>query len=149
MNETLRMSAPYLVAGEELRDGSSFAAESSRRGRCFPAWAALQSLGRSGVEGLIEGCCDLAVRLAEQLDNHAELVVLNDVVINQVMIRLGDSDDRTRQMIAAVQADGTCWAGPTVWHGVVAMRVSVSNWSTTAADIDRSATAIIAAAARV
>lgn len=141
---SLRLSAPYLVAGEELRDGSSFVAESSRRARCFPAWAAIRSLGRVGVAEMIERCCDLAVAFAELLAAHPDAEILNDVVINQVMVRVGDSDERTRAMIAAVQTDGTCWAGPTTWHGKAAMRISVSNWSTTAADIERSAAAILA-----
>ncbi len=142
--ESLRLSAPYLVAGEELRDGSSYVPESSRRIRAFPAWAAIRSLGREGVADMIERCCDLAGLFARRLAEHDELEILNDVVINQVMIRLGDSDERTRAWIAAVQADGTCWAGPTTWQGRVAMRVSVSNWSTTDADVERSAAAMIA-----
>lgn len=142
--DSLRLSAPYLVAGEELRDGSSYVPESSRRARCFPAWAAIRSLGRRGVAEMIDRCCDLAGRFAGQLADHPDVEVLNDVVINQVMVRLGDSDERTRAWIAAVQAEGTCWAGPTTWHGKVAMRISVSNWSTTAADIDRSSTAMLA-----
>jgi glutamate/tyrosine decarboxylase-like PLP-dependent enzyme len=142
--DTLRLSAPYLVAGEELRDGSSFVPESSRRARCFPAWATIRHLGRTGIAAMIDGCCDLAVRFAKGVAAHSEVEVLNDVVINQVMVRVGDDDDRTRAWIAAVQAEGTCWAGPTVWHGKVAMRVSVSNWSTTPADIDRSVAAVLA-----
>jgi glutamate/tyrosine decarboxylase-like PLP-dependent enzyme len=137
MNDALLLAAPYLVAGAELRDGSSFSPESSRRARSFAAWAALRSLGRSGVAQMIEGCCELAVQLAESLVSEPELDILNDVVINQVMIRVGDSDDRTRALIDAVQRDGTFWAGPTTWHGKAAMRISVSNWSTTAVDIER------------
>ncbi len=141
--DSLRMSAPYLVAGEELRDGSSYVPESSRRARCFPAWAAIRSLGRQGIAEMIDRCCDLAIRFAGQLAQHPEVEVLNEVVINQVMVRLDDSDDRTRAWIAAIQAEGTCWAGPTTWHGMVAMRISVSNWSTTADDIDRSTAAML------
>jgi glutamate/tyrosine decarboxylase-like PLP-dependent enzyme len=141
--DALRLSAPYLVAGEELRDGSSFVPESSRRARCFPAWAAIRELGRVGIAAMIDRCCDLATRFAETLADHPEVEVLNDVVINQVMVRVGDSDERTKAWIAAVQAEGTCWAGPTTWHGKVAMRLSVSNWSTTTDDIDRSAAAMI------
>ena len=141
--DAMRLAAPYLVAGEELRDGSSFVPESSRRARCFPAWAAINSLGRQGIGEMVERCCDLAVKFAALLAEHPDVTVLNEVVINQVMVRIGDSDDRTRATIAAVQADGTCWAGPTTWHGMVAMRISVSNWSTTEDDIERSAAAII------
>jgi glutamate/tyrosine decarboxylase-like PLP-dependent enzyme len=142
--DTLRLSAPYLVAGDELRDGSSFVPESSRRARCFPAWAAIRSLGRQGVADMVERCCDLAVMFGTLLAAHPDVEVLNEIAINQVMVRVGDSDDRTRAMIAAVQADGTCWAGPTTWHDKVAMRISVSNWSTTPADIERSAAALLA-----
>ncbi|MGB8861620.1 MAG: hypothetical protein WCC60_20360, partial [Ilumatobacteraceae bacterium] len=117
---------------------------SSRRARCFPAWAAIRTLGRQGIGDMVERCCDLAAEFAALLAQHPEVEVLNDVVINQVMVRVGDSDERTRAMIAAVQADGTCWAGPTTWQGKVAMRISVSNWSTTAPDIERSAAAILA-----
>jgi glutamate/tyrosine decarboxylase-like PLP-dependent enzyme len=142
---TLSMSAPYLVAGEQVRDGSSFVPESSRRARAFPAWAAIRSLGRDGIATMVERCCDLAVTFATTLARHPELEILNEVVINQVLVRVADSDERTRAVIAAVQADGTCWAGPTIWKGEVAMRISVSNWSTTAEDITRSAAAIVAA----
>ncbi len=142
-SDALHLSAPYLVAGEELRDGSSFVPESSRRSRCFPVWAAVTSLGRRGISQMVEGCCALAASLAAQLAEHPDVEILNDVVINQVMVRVGDSDARTRALIAAVQAEGTCWAGPTTWHGKVAMRISVSNWSTTTADIDMSARAIL------
>ena len=105
------------------------------------------SLGRQGIADLVERCCALAVLMAELLGEHPEVEVLNDVVINQLMIRVGDSDERTAAMIAAVQSGGTCWAGPTTWHGRTAMRISVSNWSTTAADIDLSVQAVLAAVA--
>lgn len=142
--ESLSVSAPYLQAGPGLRDGSAFVPELSRRARCFPAWAAIRSLGRQGIRLMIEGSCEGAVRLARGVVAHPDLEVLNEVVINQVMVRVRDSDERTRAMIAAVQAGGICWAGPTTWHGKVAMRVSVSNWSTTGADIDQSVAAILA-----
>ncbi|MFZ0160253.1 MAG: aminotransferase class V-fold PLP-dependent enzyme, partial [Kineosporiaceae bacterium] len=144
--DALRLSAPYLVAGEELRDGSSYVPEFSRRARCFPAWAAIRSLGRQGIAEMVERCCDLAGVFAGLLAEHPDVVVLNDVVINQILVCLGDSNERTRAMIAAVQNDGTCWAGPTTWKGKVAMRISVSNWSTTRSDVERSAAAILACA---
>ena len=77
----------------------------------------------------------------------AGVEVLNDVVLNQVLVRVegADPDARTREMIAGVQQDGTCWAGGTTWHGMAALRISISNWSTTERDIDRSAEAILAA----
>ncbi len=70
---------------------------------------------------------------------------MNDVVLNQVLVRFDDSDEVTREVIARVQRDGTCWLGGTTWHGKAAMRISVSNWSTTEADVIRSAAAIVAA----
>jgi glutamate/tyrosine decarboxylase-like PLP-dependent enzyme len=139
----MRKTASYLpddVPGE--RDGDSFVPESSRRARGLAVWAALRTLGRSGVADLVDRCCALARRFAEQLAAVPGVEVLNDVVLNQVVVRFGDSDDTTRQVIAAAQADGTSWFGGTVWRGVAAARISVSNWSTTEADVDRSVAAI-------
>ena len=106
-------------------------------------YAALRSLGRDGVADLVDRCCALARRLADRLGAEPGIAILNDVVLNQVLVRFDDSDERTRAVIAAVQEDGTCWAGGTTWHGLAAMRISVSSWATTEADIDRSADAII------
>jgi glutamate/tyrosine decarboxylase-like PLP-dependent enzyme len=139
----MRKTASYL--GEEvagLRDGDSYAPESSRRARGMAVWMALRTLGRSGVADLVDRCCALARRFAEQLAAVPGVEVLNDVVLNQVVVRFGDSDDTTRRVIAAAQADGTSWFGGTVWRGVAAARISVSNWSTTEADVDRSVAAI-------
>ncbi|HYU65671.1 MAG TPA: pyridoxal-dependent decarboxylase, partial [Jatrophihabitantaceae bacterium] len=139
----MRKTASYL--GEEvagLRDGDSFVPESSRRARGLAVWAALRTLGRSGIADLVDRCCALARRFAEQLAAVPGVEVLNDVVLNQVVVRFGDSDDTTRRVIAAAQADGTSWFGGTVWRGVAAARISVSNWSTTEADVDRSVAAI-------
>jgi glutamate/tyrosine decarboxylase-like PLP-dependent enzyme len=110
-------------------------------------YAALRSLGRRGVADLVERCCALARRLAERLRaGGAEIV--NDVVLNQVLVRFpapagADPDAFQREVIRRVQADGTCWLGGTTWRGAAALRVSVSNWSTTEADVDRSADAIL------
>jgi glutamate/tyrosine decarboxylase-like PLP-dependent enzyme len=122
-------------------------------------YAALRSLGRDGLRDLVERCCSLARRMAELLDAGSGVTILNDVVLNQVLVRFeppdgpgevgAAGDARTRAVIAAVQADGTCWAGGTTWHGKAAMRISVSNWSTTEADIDRSAEAILRCAREV
>jgi glutamate/tyrosine decarboxylase-like PLP-dependent enzyme len=139
----MRKTASYLpddVPGE--RDGDSFVPESSRRARGLAVWAALRTLGRSGVADLVDRCCAMARRFAEQLAAVPGVEVLNDVVLNQVVVRFGDSDDTTRRVIAAAQADGTSWFGGTVWRGVAAARISVSNWSTTEADVDRSVAAI-------
>jgi len=111
-------------------------------------YAALRALGRSGVAALVERCSRLARRMAGALGSAPGVRILNDVVLNQVLVRFepqrGDADAFTRAVIAGVQRDGTCWLGGTRWHDVEAMRVSVSGWSTTEADIDRSAAAILA-----
>ena len=96
---------------------------------------------------LVERCCDLAARMADRLREADGVEVLNDVVLNQVLVRFGDDDARTREVIEAVQADGTAWMGGTTWKGRAAMRISVSNWSTTEADADRTVDAILRCAA--
>jgi glutamate/tyrosine decarboxylase-like PLP-dependent enzyme len=140
-------SSAYVIATETERDPRDFVPEESRRARSVPVYAALLSLGGDGLGALVERCCQLASRMAERLSQDSRLRVLNDVVLNQVLVRVAGSDDddadaRTREMIARLQADGTCWASGTTWHGMAALRISVSNWSTTAADIDASADAI-------
>jgi glutamate/tyrosine decarboxylase-like PLP-dependent enzyme len=107
-------------------------------------WAVLRTLGRAGVTDLITRTCRHAQTMAAYL-SRAGLEVLNDVVLNQVLVRAA-TDDQTHTLIAAVQQDGTCWCGPTVWQHRPAMRISVSGWATTAEDITHSADAIIAAA---
>ena len=135
-------SAPYLPPG--ARDAIDWTPEASRRARSFTIWVALRSLGRSGVAELVERCCTCARRFAEVLDAVPGVEVLNDVVLNQVLVRFDDDDATTDAVVAAVQADGTCWMGPTTWRGRRAMRISVSNWATTIADVDRSCAAILA-----
>ena len=146
----MSIKAPYLQrAGEDRRDSGDWVPDSSRRARGLDTWVALRTLGRSGVAELIERCCRLARRMADRLAAETGVIVLNDVALNQVLVRFPVGDDdaagdaRTDAVVAAVQADGTCWLGGTRWHGLAAMRVAVSNWSTTEADIDRSADAII------
>jgi glutamate/tyrosine decarboxylase-like PLP-dependent enzyme len=134
--------AAYLMRSDE-RENWEWVMDSSRRARGFALYAAIRSLGRSGVEALVDRCCRLAERIADRLRQADGVAVLNDVVLNQVLVRFGDDDARTRAVIAAVQEDGTAWMGGTVWHGVAAMRISVSNWSTTEADADRTAEAIL------
>jgi glutamate/tyrosine decarboxylase-like PLP-dependent enzyme len=124
------------------RDPDAFVPDSSRRARGLAVWAALQTLGRRGVADLVDRCCARARRFARQLSAIDGVTVLNDVVLNQVVVRFGDSDDVTRRVVAGVQAEGTCWFGSTVWRDVVAARISVSNWSTTEADVDRSVAAV-------
>ncbi|HEX5849866.1 MAG TPA: pyridoxal-dependent decarboxylase [Rubrobacter sp.] len=143
--------ASYLVASETgERDQLDWNPEASRRARGFPIYAAIRSLGRSGVADLVDRCCAHARRFAEALEREPGVEVLADVVLNQVLVRFldpgGDHGSRTRTVIRAVQEDGTCWLGGTTWQGQVAMRISVSNWSTTTEDVDRSVEAILRAA---
>jgi glutamate/tyrosine decarboxylase-like PLP-dependent enzyme len=139
------MAAYVQPSGGEVRDPFDFTPEFSRRARGFTVWAGLRSLGRSGVAELVERCCALARRMADRLRGEPGVEVLNDVILNQVLVRFHGSDERTREVIRRVQEDGTCWLGGSTWHGAAAMRISVSNWSTTAADIDVSAEAILRA----
>jgi glutamate/tyrosine decarboxylase-like PLP-dependent enzyme len=149
LHAAMTADASYLIktAGEE-RDPEDWVPEFSRRARGFPIYAALRSLGRSGVREMIERCCLLARRIAERLRAApgGKVEILNDVVLNQVLARFRDSDPFTRDVVQRVQADGTCWLSGTTWHGKAAMRISVSNWSTTEVDADASAAAILQAA---
>jgi glutamate/tyrosine decarboxylase-like PLP-dependent enzyme len=115
--------------------------ESSRRARAVEIWAALRSLGKRGVEELIERTCGLAEQFASGL-RAAGYEVLNDVVLNQVLVSFGDNE-KTDRIINAIQADGTCWCGGTVWKGRKAMRISVSSWVTTDSDVARSLAAML------
>lgn len=143
----MSLAAAYIQATDVERDPHEFTPEESRRGRAVPVYAALRSLGFDGLGELIERNCQLAARMAETLSRHPKVRILNEVVLNQVLVRFEadgrDTDQLTKDVIAGVQAEGTCWLGGTTWHGMAAMRVSVSNWSTTAADIDVSAAAIL------
>ena len=143
--------ASYLVHSEgRERDQMDWNPDFSRRARGFAVYAALRSLGRSGVADLVERCCAHARRFAEALAEEPGIEVLNDVVLNQVLVRFldphRDHDARTRAVVKAVQEDGTCWLGGATWQGKAAMRMSVSNWSTTAEDVDWSVAAILRAA---
>ncbi len=138
-------SAAYLMRSEQ-RESWEYVLDSSRRARGFIAYAAIRSLGQEGVRALVERCCALARRMADGLRAADGVEVLNDVVLNQVLVRFGD-DERTRDVIAAVQAEGTAWMGGTTWKGAAAMRISVSNWSTTEADADRTVASILRCAA--
>jgi len=140
LREAMSGHAAYLQRGEQ-RDPGFLTPGMSVRARGIEVWAALASLGRSGVADLIERTCRHATRFAEGL-SAAGFEILNDIVINQVLVAFGD-DDTTRAVIAAVQADGTCWCGGTVWHGRTAMRISVSGWATTSDDVERSLAAIV------
>ena len=136
-------TAAYLEgqADGAMRSPSDYVPESSRRARGFATWAALRELGEQGLTELVDRCCALARRFGEQLGEIDGVEIANDIVLNQVLVSFG-SDERTDRVIAAVQRDGTCWMGGTKWHGQRLMRISVSNWSTTEADVDRSVAAI-------
>jgi len=116
-------------------------------------YAALASLGRRGVADIVERCCAHALRFAERLGAVPGIVILNDVVLNQGLVRFlaptgvdADHDARTRGVIAAIQKDGTCWMGGSVWRGKAVMRISVSGHATTADDVERSIEAVLRAA---
>ncbi|MDX1516059.1 MAG: pyridoxal-dependent decarboxylase [Woeseiaceae bacterium] len=145
LTASMAVTADYLMTASERRNPSDFTPELSRRARGVDIWAALKSLGREGVAALVERCCANARRFADGL-RAAGFEVLNDVVLNQVLVSFG-SDDRTRSVIDRLQKDGTCWCGVTVWQGTTAMRISVSNWSTSADDVDTCLDAIVRAAA--
>jgi len=141
---SMTVSASYLeqTSGIE-RDNFDWAPEFSRRARGIPAYAALRSLGRRGVADLVDRLCARARQFAEILRREPRVEILNDVVLNQVLVRFGDSDELTRDVITGVQREGTCWLGGTTWQGKGAMRISVSNWATSEEDVKRSADAIV------
>jgi glutamate/tyrosine decarboxylase-like PLP-dependent enzyme len=141
LQAAMAITAEYLPTQSDYRNPADFTPELSRRARGVEVWAALHSLGREGLAAMIERNCAQARRFAEKL-SAAGCEVLNDVVLNQVLVAFGDAA-QTNRVIAAVQADGTCWAGVTIWQGRTAMRLSVSSWATTEAAVDRSAAAII------
>jgi glutamate/tyrosine decarboxylase-like PLP-dependent enzyme len=142
LTAALSLSAAYLPEAGEARDPLAFTPEASRRARALPVYAALRSLGRHGVADLVDRCCGLA-RLAAELARRPSLEILNEVVLNQVLLRVHGAD--TAAVIERVQRDGTCWLGGTSWRGAPAIRFSVSNWSTTEDDIRRSVAALVRA----
>jgi glutamate/tyrosine decarboxylase-like PLP-dependent enzyme len=122
--------------------------EFSRRARGVPVYAALRSLGRNGVADLIDRCCDHATRMADRLAEADGVEILNDVVLNQVLVRFDESDEVTQGVLARVQDEGTAWLSGSTFHGRAVMRVSIVGWQTTAADVDRSTEAVLAALTR-
>jgi glutamate/tyrosine decarboxylase-like PLP-dependent enzyme len=146
LRRAMAAGASYLVASD-TREPDQYTPEMSRRARGVEVWAALRSLGRSGLAGLIERCCRHASRFADGL-RAAGYEILNDVTLNQVLVSFGD-DATTRRVIAAIQADGTCWCGGTTWQGRSAMRISVSSWATTDQDVERSLEAMVRIARNV
>ena len=141
LRAAMAITAEYLPTATSQRNPSDYTPELSRRARGVEIWAALRHLGRAGVSRLIERCCGHARRFADELDR-AGYRILNDVVLNQVLVSFGDAAT-TAKVVAAIQAEGTCWCGGTVWQGHGAMRISVSSWATADADVDRSIAAIL------
>jgi glutamate/tyrosine decarboxylase-like PLP-dependent enzyme len=146
LRRSMAISASYYPPDPHAkRQPMQWGPESSRRARAIELWAALRSLGKSGVEELIERTCEHAQTFAAGLRT-AGYEVLNEVSLNQVLVSFGD-DEKTSRVIAAIQAEGTCWCGGTLWKGRKAMRISVSSWATTASDVTRSLHAILRIAA--
>jgi glutamate/tyrosine decarboxylase-like PLP-dependent enzyme len=143
---SMTVTAAYLeqTAGAE-RDEVDWVPEFSRRARGFTVYAALRNLGRNGVESLVDRLCARARQFAELLGRDKRVRVLNDVVLNQVLVRISDSDEATRQTVTRIQQDGTCWLAGTTWHDMAAIRISVSNWATTEEDVEKSAAALLRA----
>ena len=146
LRRSFAASAAYLPSDVGF-EASHHTPQASQRARQIEMWAVLRTLGRQGVADLVRRACDHAQRMAAAL-RAGGLEVLNDVVLNQVVVR-GSADELTVALVDAVQGDGTCWCGPTTWKGRPAMRVSISGWATTHDDIERSARVIIATAQRL
>lgn len=140
---SMAYTAAYLEGQGQgsARAPSDYVPESSRRARGFATWAALRELGLRGLGELVDRCCELAQYFGDRLAAIEGVEIGNDIVLNQALVSFG-SDERTDRVIAALQGDGTCWMGGTTWRGRRYMRISVSNWSTTKADVDRSVDAI-------
>jgi glutamate/tyrosine decarboxylase-like PLP-dependent enzyme len=136
----MSLEASYLPV-EGVREPMHFTPEASRRARGVEVWAALRSLGRTGLADLVERTCRYASKFAEELAS-AGYEILNDVELNQVLVSFG-SPEKTRSVIEGIQKDGTCWCGGTVWQGRTAMRISVSSWATTEEDVELSLEAIL------
>jgi glutamate/tyrosine decarboxylase-like PLP-dependent enzyme len=137
-------TAAYLIqTGGAERDAVDWCPEFSRRARGIPVHAALRTLGRDGVADLVDRCCARARRFAELLSAAPGVRIINDVVLNQVLVRFGDDDAITRKVIEGVQQEGTCWVSGTTWHGQAAMRISVSNWATSEDDVLASTDAML------
>ncbi len=145
LRDAMTLSAAYLATSDG-REPCHYAPEASRRARGVELWAAMRSLGRSGLREMIERNCRQANVFAQRL-HEAGFTILNNVVLNQVLVSFGSADD-TRRVIRDIQNDGTCWCGGTQWHGHTAMRISVSSWASTDEDVERSVTAMIRIAMR-
>jgi glutamate/tyrosine decarboxylase-like PLP-dependent enzyme len=144
----MEYAAPYLDVSdrEAARDPMGYSPEFSRRARSIPVWAALRSLGREGVAALVESSCAHARSLAADLAEIDGCEIVNDVVLNQVLLRF-ENDERTREVVTAVQRSGEAWMAPTVWEGRAAIRISVSCWRTNDEDVARTVAAFARASA--
>tara|TARA_B100002003_G_C13894265_1_gene435964 strand:+ start:10 stop:561 length:552 start_codon:yes stop_codon:yes gene_type:complete len=140
LRAAMSISAVYLPQTTR-REPLHYTPEASRRARGIEIWATLRSLGRTGVADLIEDNCRMATRFAEKLQQ-AGFEIVNEVLLNQVLVSFG-TPEHTLAVIKRIQEDGTCWCGSTVWQGRTAMRISVSSWTTTEEDVDRSVAAMI------
>jgi glutamate/tyrosine decarboxylase-like PLP-dependent enzyme len=133
----MAMTAVYLVAdASAAREAMDWTPEFSRRARGLTVYAALRSLGRQGVAELVERCCRHARRFAAELGRLPGCEILNEVVLNQVLLRFGD-DTTTNVVLASVQGSGEAWMSGTTWDGRAAIRISVSNWRTSDEDVSR------------
>jgi glutamate/tyrosine decarboxylase-like PLP-dependent enzyme len=141
LQASMAITAEYLPTQSPRRNPSDFTPELSRRARGIEIWAAMRSLGRQGLAGLFERNCRQARRFAQGLRDAGHSVI-NEVALNQVLVTFGDAH-RTRAVINALQTEGTCWCGATVWQGHTAMRISVCSWATTDADVERSLAAML------
>ena len=141
LQAAMAITAEYLPTASDQRNPSDYTPELSRRARGVEVWVALRSLGRSGLTDLIERTSRHAKHFAQEL-KAAGYSILNDVVLNQVLVSFGDPQT-THRVIADIQAEGTCWCGSTVWQGQTAMRISVSSWATTDADVEKSLAAML------
>jgi glutamate/tyrosine decarboxylase-like PLP-dependent enzyme len=149
-SRALTVPAHYIQQTAGEREPRAFTPDESRRARGVAIYAVLRALGRQGIADMVARYCGHARRMATLLSRHPQVRILNDVVLNQVLVQLLppeggrlDAAGFTDEVVEGIQQDGTCWLGPTVWHGVRAIRISICNWSTTEADIDRSADAIL------
>jgi glutamate/tyrosine decarboxylase-like PLP-dependent enzyme len=147
LRSSMAISAEYLPPQGERRNPCDYTPELSRRARGVEVWSALLHLGCEGLAAMIERSCAQARRFAERLD-FAGYDILNEVALNQVVVRFGDAE-RTKKVIELIQQDGTCWTGVTVWRGHTAMRISVCSWATTEADVELSIDAILRCAREV
>ena len=141
LQAAMAIKAEYLPTATPNRNPCDYTPELSRRARGVEVWTALRSLGRPGLAELVERNCRQARRFADGL-RAAGHAILNEVVLNQVLVSFGDAQ-KTLAVVAALQRDGTCWCGSTVWQGRTAMRISVSSWATTDADVERSLEAMV------